>query len=204
MPTNASLSTDIHFFNNKVRMLGSNANVSGPVYVRDSIILPSTGFNNRFFVDINLNGNIEKVYNLFQNNNPIASFSMQAVGNFDKNQFYLLVQTSGAFIQPGNNKLRVHNTIINILNTLNAILIKTDSNFNVYQYKILDPSGNPLFLDFSQDRLSINETGDSLFLLLNLSSGNYVVDQFNVNIGMQRYVASYDTTLVTRSLLRIS
>jgi hypothetical protein len=204
MPTNASISTEIHFFNNKVRVLGSISRVSGSVYVRDSIILPSTGFNNRFFVDIDLEGNIEQVYNVFQNNNLSTSFSMQALGNFQHNQFYLLVQTSGAFIQPGNNKLKVHNTDINIPNTLNAILIKTDSNFNVYQHKILDPSGTSLFLDISQDRLSINETGDSLFLLLNVNSGNYVVDQFNVDIGRQRYVATYDTTLVTRSLVRIS
>jgi hypothetical protein len=204
IPTNASLSTDIHFYNNKIRLQGSISRVSGAVYIKDSIILPSTGFNNRFFIDISKNGNIEKVFNVFQNNNFNTSFSMHGVGNLHQNQFYLLVQTTNAFIQPGNNKLKVHETEINIPHVLNTILIKTDSNFNVIHHKILNPSGIQQILDLTQDRLSINEKGDSLYLLLNLYSGQYAVDQFSVDISRGRYMASYDTMLITRSVVSLS
>jgi hypothetical protein len=202
LPTNASMTPELQFFNEKIRIQGFIARSGGGIIVRDSIIMPSVGFNNRFIMDVKLDGTIDRVFNIFQNNNSGTPFNMQTVGNLHNNQIYFLVQTTNALIQPGNNKLTVNGQVIEIPFQITDLLIKADSNLNGIQYKVLNQSGRTL-LDLTQDRLSINETGDSLFLLLN-NINFFVNEYFNITTVGDRHIVTFDTMLVTRSVDRLS
>lgn len=204
MPTNAGLSSEVYFYSNKVRLFGSISRVNGAVLVKDSIILSSTGFNNRFFIDVGLDGAINRVFNVFQNNNFNTGFNMIATPNLDYNQFYLLVQTTNAGIQAGNNRLRVHETILPIPRPVNMMLIKTDTNFNVLHHRILNTNGGFQVWNMNQDRLSITERGDSITMLLNPGFGSFELGQDTAFSVVNSLVAVFDTSLAYKGVVPLS